>query len=94
MTLTFPNRSRSYDTAHQRVRFLGYDGLFEVPFFIEAAAFPGATHAAEEDCLAAFDAERAMILDVARRVYSYGRKNMYVLTPADFKRGTSTGRSS
>lgn len=42
MALTFPNRSRSYDTAHQRVRFLGYDGLFEVPFFIEAAAFSNA----------------------------------------------------
>jgi hypothetical protein len=90
MTLTFPNRSRSYDTAHERVRFLGYDGLFEVPFFIEAAAFSNArsnTHSAEEDYLAAFDAARGTILDVARQVYSYGRKNMYVLTPADFERG-------
>ncbi len=89
MALTFPNRSRSYDTAHQRVRFLGYDGLFEVPFFIEAAAFPSAgsnTQSAEEDYLAAFDAARGTILDVARRVYSYGRKNIYVLTQADFER--------
>ncbi len=90
MALTFPNRSRSYDTAHQRVRFLGYDGLFEVPFFIEAAAFSNAgsnMDSAEEDYLAAFDAARGTILDVAREVYSYGRKNMYVLTPADFERG-------
>ncbi|MBZ9656315.1 DUF1488 domain-containing protein [Phyllobacterium lublinensis] len=90
MTLTFPNRSRSYDTAHQRVRFLGYDGLFEVPFFIEAAAVPSTNsnpHTAEEDCLAAFDAERGTIIEVARQVYAYGRKTMYVLTPADFKRG-------
>lgn len=90
MALTFPNRSRSYDTAHQRVRFLGYDGLFEVPFFIEAAAFSNAgsnMDSAEEDYLAAFDAARGTILDVARQVYSYGRKNMYVLTPADFERG-------
>ncbi|PSH70264.1 DUF1488 domain-containing protein [Phyllobacterium brassicacearum] len=90
MALTFPNRSRSYDTAHQRVRFLGYDGLFEVPFFIEAAAFSNAgsnMDSVEEDYLAAFDAARGTILDVARQVYSYGRKNMYVLTPADFERG-------
>lgn len=90
MALTFPNRSRSYDTAHQRIRFLGYDGLFEVPFFIEAAALSNAelnTISAEEDNLAAFDAARGKILDVARQVYSYGRKNMYVLTPADFERG-------
>jgi hypothetical protein len=86
MALTFPNRSRSYDTAHQRVRFLGHDGLIEVPFFIEAAALSNAG-SAEEDNLAAFDAARGRILDVARQVYSYGRKNMYVLTPADFKRG-------
>lgn len=90
MALMFPNRSRSYDTAHQRVRFLGYDGLFEVPFFIETAAFSKArsnTHSAEEDYLAAFDAARGTILDVARDVYSSGRRNIYVLTPADFKRG-------
>ncbi len=88
MALTFPNRSRSYDEAHQRVRFLGHDGLFEVPFFVEAAAFPSATsHTTEEDCLAAFDAERGTIIEVARQVYSYGHKNTYVLTPADFKRG-------
>ena len=43
--------------------------------------------AEEEDYLAAFDAARGTILDVAREVYSYGRKNIYVLTPADFERG-------
>ena len=89
MTLTFPNRSRSYDTAHQRVRFLGHDGLFEVPFVVEAAAFSGGgsnTRVREADCLAAFDAERGTILEVAKRVYSHGRKNLYVLTSADFKR--------
>ncbi|WP_159593564.1 DUF1488 family protein [Chelativorans xinjiangense] len=28
MTLTFPNRSRSYDEAEQRVRFIGHDDMF------------------------------------------------------------------
>ena len=40
MTLTFPNRSRSYDEAGQRIRFLGHDGMFEVPFAIEIEALP------------------------------------------------------
>ncbi len=88
MALSFPNRSRSYDTAHQRVRFLGHDGLFEVPFFVESAAFlndGSRTGPVEEDCLAAFDAARSTIQDVARKAYSNGRKNMYVLTRSDFQ---------
>jgi hypothetical protein len=36
--------------------------------------------------LAAFDAARDSILDVARKAYSRGRKNLFVLTPADFRR--------
>ena len=38
MTLTFPNRSRSYDDIRGGVRFIGYAGMFEVPFFIDADA--------------------------------------------------------
>ena len=36
MTLDFPNRSRSFDEARNAVRFIGHDGMFEVPFFVEA----------------------------------------------------------
>lgn len=86
--LTFPNRSRSYDEAGQRVRFLGHDGMFEVPFFVEIEALPTATPGAataEAGYLAAFDAARGSIHDVAREAYSCGRKSMYVLTSADFR---------
>lgn len=38
MTLLFPNRSRSFDDVRKVVRFLGYDGMFEIRFFVEAAA--------------------------------------------------------
>ena len=38
MTLNFPNPTRSYDEKRKAVRFVGHDGMFEVPFFIEAAA--------------------------------------------------------
>lgn len=87
MTLNFPNRSRSYDDAGKRIRFLGHDGTFEVPFFIETGALKLrlADASSEDDFLAAFDAARGSIQDVAREAYSYGRKNMYVLTSADFR---------
>jgi hypothetical protein len=87
MTLNFPNRSRSYDAAARRIRFVGHDGMFEVPFFVEIAALSAATAmgGAEAEYLSAFDAERSSIQDVAREAYSHGRKNMYVLTQADFR---------
>ena len=91
MALTFPNRSRSYDEAGQHIRFLGYDGMFEIPFLIEIKVFanttPGAT--TEAGYLAAFDAARGSILDVARKAYSRGRKNLFVLTSADFRHRAS-----
>lgn len=87
MSLNFPNRSRSYDGAGKRIRFVGHDGMFEVPFFVEIGTFSKATPppVSEDDYLAAFDTARTSIYDVAREAYSHGRKNMYVLTPADFK---------
>ncbi|GLS29380.1 Protein of unknown function [Mesorhizobium albiziae] len=90
MTLTFPNRSRSYDEAGQHIRFLGYDGMFEIPFRVEIEALPNPNRAtAEAGYLAAFDAARDSILDVARKAYSRGRKNLCVLTSADFRHQTS-----
>ncbi|PRD42516.1 DUF1488 domain-containing protein [Phyllobacterium phragmitis] len=87
MALTFPNRSRSYDDERQRVRFLGHDGMFEVPFFIEVDAFskPSSSPSAEAEYLKAFDASLSSIHDVAREAYSHARKNIYVLTSDDFR---------
>lgn len=84
MTLSFPNRSRSYDEAGQRVRFTGHDGVFEVPFFVETDALRP-TAAGEAHYLAAFDAARATIQDVARENYENARRSVYVLTAADFR---------
>ncbi|WP_417774195.1 DUF1488 domain-containing protein [Stappia sp.] len=83
MTLNFPNRSRSYDEAGRRVRFSGHDGMFEVPFFVEADAL-STTSPGEEQYLAAFDEARTRIYDVARKIYGSARKNVYVLTKSDF----------
>jgi Protein of unknown function (DUF1488) len=88
MALNFPDRSRSYDAAARRIRFVGHDGMSEVPFCVEIAAFSAASPAAsraEAEYLGAFDAKRSSIQDVAREAYSYGRKNVYVLTRADFR---------
>ena len=86
MTLDFPNPSRSFDEARNAVRFIGHDGMFEVPFFIEADALAstGAKGGeAEAACLAAFDAARRSIHDTARKLYSRGRQTSYVIRAAD-----------
>lgn len=88
MTLNFPNRSRSYDEAEQRIRFIGHDGMTEVRFSVEVAAFAKAksdSDSAEDDYLAAFDAARVSIHDAARSAYAGSRKPLYVLTPSDFR---------
>ncbi|WP_157020243.1 DUF1488 family protein [Mesorhizobium xinjiangense] len=87
MTLGFPNRSRSFDDARNAVRFIGHDGMFEVPFFVEADALtrPGSVELSEADFLAAFDAARGSIHDVAREAYSCGRRTSYILTAAEFR---------
>lgn len=87
MSLEFPNRSRSFDDVRNAVRFMGHDGLFEVPFFVEAGALATRSRAnpSEADCLSAFDAARNSIYDVAREAYSRGRRSAYMLTASDFR---------
>ena len=38
MTLEFLNPSRSFDEVRNAIRFIGHDGMFEVPFFVEVEA--------------------------------------------------------
>lgn len=87
MTLEFPNPSRSFDEVRNAVRFIGHDGMFEVPFSVETAALarPGMTQLSATDFLAAFDSARRSIHDVAREAYSNGRRTSYTLTAADFR---------
>ena len=92
MTLGFPNPSRSFDAARNAVRFIGHDGMFEVRFLVEADALEKSdeplrrTGAWETKCLAAFDASRVSIHDVARKAYARARRrNSYTLTAADFR---------
>lgn len=88
MALLFPNRSRSYDETARRVRFVGYDGMMQVPFAVDVDALPkGKSRGGDPEAghLADFDAARDSVQDVAREAYSGGRKKIYVLTSADFR---------
>ena len=88
MAIAFPNNARSYDESARRVRFLGYDGMFEIRFFVDIDVlakerFEAAT--SERDYLASFDRLRTRILDVAKRVYTSKPKSSIVLQRSDFK---------
>ena len=87
MTLDFPNESRSYDGRRNLIRFWGHDSALEISFFVEAGALqkmnPGMRNG-ETGCLEAFDSRRELIHEVARKLYSKSRKDMYFLEAADF----------
>ncbi|TPK83032.1 DUF1488 domain-containing protein [Mesorhizobium sp. B2-4-12] len=88
MSLTFPNRSRSYDEAGKRIRFVGHDGMFQISFSVAADAMSKikpSTVANEAGYLATFDAEGSAIRDVASKAYDRTRKSLYVLTADDFR---------
>ncbi|MDX8491787.1 DUF1488 family protein [Mesorhizobium captivum] len=88
MPLEFPNPSRSFDEVRKAVRFVGHDGMFEVPFFIEAdalASIDRRPETAEAACLAAFDAARHSIHTSARKLYAGGRRTIYTITAADMR---------
>lgn len=88
MPLIFPNRSRSFDDNRKVVRFSGYDGMLEVRFLIEATALrsTGRPSRSETECLDAFDATRAAILEAASHAYNRRRRKSYVLTAEDIRR--------
>ena len=87
MSLTFPNQSRSYDESNRRIRFSGYDGMFEVKFFLELDALAKVCSGpitGEREYLSAFDGARKKILTAAEKAYGRGQKTMCTLTLSDF----------
>lgn len=87
MTISFPNRSRSYDATRHAVRFWGYDTAMERSFFIAQEALkriePGLQFE-ETAILKAFDANCALIHATAAKVYSRGPRGSYDIVAADF----------
>jgi len=92
MTLTFPNRIRSFDTKGKRVRFWGYDSAMEISFFIDSEAIrklnPQSQNAVEieAEILKIFDAAWEQICTVAEKVYLQARRGSYtcILSAEDF----------
>ena len=87
MTLSFPNRSRSYDATRRAVRFWGYDSAMEASFFVTEDALKQIQPNArpdEDSLLGAFDANRELIYAAAAKVYARGRKGSYELIGTDF----------
>ena len=88
MTLAFLNPSRNFDETRNAVSFIGHDGMFEIRFFVEAAALasrqPQGTSLSQEQCLSAFDTMRPKIHAVAQKVYSRRRSNLNTLSVTDF----------
>jgi len=89
MMLAFPNPSRSFDEVRNAVCFFGHDGVFEIRFFVEAAALAArgsqTLRMSEAKCLSAFDTLCTTIHDVAREAYSHDRQSSYTLTASDFR---------
>ena len=87
MTIEFPNLSRRYDATRHCMRFSGYDGALERPFFVEEDALRSLDTLApksEAGLLVTFDRHRERICKVAARAYGRRREGSYTLTSADF----------
>ena len=84
MTLMFPNASRSFDEVRNVVRFTGYDGMFEIRFFLDATAL-SSERLSEVDYLRAFDAARPKIQDIALKLYRPKRGTTYTLKASDLR---------
>ncbi|QIG49117.1 DUF1488 domain-containing protein [Nordella sp. HKS 07] len=87
MAIEFPNLSRRYDATRRCVRFSGYDGALERPFFVEEEALWALDAIARKGgaaLLTTFDRHRDRIYAVAVRLYGRRREGSYTLTPADF----------
>ena len=88
MTIGFPNRSRSYDPEHRRIRFWGHDASLEVQFYLEEDALLKllpSTGSAETAILAAFEFGMGAHHRGRRADYAPKRRgSFYVLSAADF----------
>lgn len=91
MTLNFPNPSRNFDVRRNAVSFSGYDGMFEIVFYVAADALMTVradgrgTATSEAACLANFDARRPAVYKAASKAYAAGSQRFYTLTAADLR---------
>ncbi len=85
--LNFPNQSRVFDPTRRAVRFWGYDSAMEWSFFVSEDALRRMQPDMRRDesgLLGAFDSNRPLIYEAAKKAYARGRKGSYELAAADF----------
>ena len=88
MGISFPNNARSFDDRNRCVRFTGYDGMFEIKFYLTAevlACEKSHRNTSEADYLASFDALRPRILKAATSAYSKARSRVITLDLTHFR---------
>lgn len=82
MPLQFPNTKRSFDPDGDCIRFVGYDGVFQIFFAVAVTALAPKVKT-EDSYLKAFDASVSNIHHAAVKLYSKSKKNNYRLTSID-----------
>ena len=88
MGISFPNKARSFDDRKRCVRFTGYDGMFEIKFYLATEVLAHGKsfrNVTEADYLMAFDALRPRILQAATSAYSKVRSSVITLDLAHFR---------
>ncbi|RYE61931.1 MAG: DUF1488 domain-containing protein [Oxalobacteraceae bacterium] len=87
MGVSFPNQTRSFDGKNRCVRFTGYDGMFEIKFYLAVevlASERAERNTSEIDYLTSFDALRPRILKAATSEYSRSRSSTIMLNLTNF----------
>ena len=73
--MMFASHARTFDAGRQGIRFYGYDGTIQWPFFVTAEALrrmhPSMVHS-EAGMLEAFDSNRDVICALATKLYTWG----------------------
>lgn len=88
MGISFPNEARSFDERNRCVRFTGYDGMFDIKFYLATevlACEKSHRNASEADYLTAFDSLRSRILEAATSAYSKTRSSAITLDITHFR---------
>ena len=88
MGISFPNEARSFDDKNRCIRFTGYDGMFEIKFYLATevlACEKSHRNASEDDYLTSFDALRPRILKAATSAYLKTRSSAITLDVAHFR---------
>lgn len=82
MSLSFANRTRTYDERRGVIRFVGHDGLKQIVFHLSVGLFDqdgSAKKLLEQGYLMAFDRCRSRILEIAQALYRQKNRSMIEL---------------